>query len=77
MSQHFGLDIDLQPGASTSTSFQIIFADRFQLDRLESFIRLHKGGDVDLELVEGRVAIPDGKRVLDNPNAIQNGILQG
>ena len=28
VSQHFGLDIDLQPGASTSTSFQIIFADR-------------------------------------------------
>lgn len=77
MPQHFGLDIDLQ---SRRLNIHVVpdhLRGSIKLDRVESFVRLYEGGDIDLELVEGCVTIPDGKRVLDDANAIQNGILQG
>jgi len=77
MAQHFGLDIDLQPRGLDIHVVPQHLRRSIELSGLEIFVRLLKGGDIDLETIESRLAIPDRQRVLDRPDAIQNGVLQG
>ena len=58
MSQHFGLDIDLQPGRLNIHVVPDHLRGSIKLGRVESLVRLYKGGDIDLELVEGCALFP-------------------